>query len=112
MTERVTAIANYEAIDDNQINLAVGDFIEVLNKDDDTDGWWYGRNLLGKKVGWFPANCVQKKVRKVSVKSDEDKKEQQRPVKPVNPPNVPEVKKEGIDKCFQLSCLLLQLFLL
>ena len=98
MTEKVTAIVNYEATEDWQLSLAEGDFIEVINKDErDDDGLWYGKNLLGKKEGWFPASCVQKKVSKIARKSVEESKvqQQQRPEKPSKPAIALKTKKEG-----------------
>ncbi len=98
MTEKVTAIVNYEATEDWQLSLAEGDFIEVIKKDDvDDDGLWYGKNLLGKKEGWFPASCVQKKVSKIARKSAEESKVQQRrPEKPSKPAIALCTKKEGM----------------
>eukprot|EP01086_Lenisia_limosa_P004566 TRINITY_DN2005_c0_g1_i1.p2 TRINITY_DN2005_c0_g1~~TRINITY_DN2005_c0_g1_i1.p2 ORF type:complete len:275 (+),score=104.35 TRINITY_DN2005_c0_g1_i1:114-938(+) len=48
--------AQYEYVGakDDDLNLAVGDVVTVVQQND--DGWWYG--YLGEKEGYFPNNYV------------------------------------------------------
>lgn len=89
MRETAIAIGKYEPTGKGQIALQEGDFIEVIEKAPDEDGneddaWWYGKNLRGKEIGWFPANCVKKKEGKVGFLV-EQKQQPQKPPKPVKP---------------------------
>lgn len=59
--EFATVIYYYVAREDDELNLKVGDIIEVLSKDKEIsgdDGWWLGRRQGEKTVGVFPANYV------------------------------------------------------
>lgn len=48
----------YDAEGDDEISLAYGDPVLVLEKDDGyNDGWWRGRNIR-KQTGLFPSNFV------------------------------------------------------
>lgn len=54
---RVRAIYDYVATDQNELNFRVNDWITVLQKPDDGEGWWQGE--LNGKVGMFPSNFVE-----------------------------------------------------
>lgn len=56
--ELTTATAVYKAIEDDQISLEEGDFVEIWNKSEDGQ-WAYGRKVKGKKVGYFPCELVK-----------------------------------------------------
>ncbi|XP_065660833.1 mitogen-activated protein kinase kinase kinase 9 [Hydra vulgaris] len=56
-----TAIYFYDAKEEDELTLRVGDVIEVLSKDKEIsgdDGWWVGRRHGQNLVGVFPANYV------------------------------------------------------
>ena len=59
--EYATVIYYYIAKEDDELNLKVGDNIEVVSKDkavSGDDGWWYGRKPGDKECKVFPANYV------------------------------------------------------
>lgn len=47
----------YTSINADELTLAIGDKIEVL--DDPDGGWWHGKVLPTGNTGWFPSNHVQ-----------------------------------------------------
>ncbi|KAI7898963.1 uncharacterized protein BX663DRAFT_522670 [Cokeromyces recurvatus] len=52
----VYAIHDFEATNDDEVNLQYGEPIVILEKDDKyLDGWWHGRNMQGE-TGLFPMN--------------------------------------------------------
>ncbi|XP_071478494.1 mitogen-activated protein kinase kinase kinase 11-like [Diadema antillarum] len=54
-----TAMYDYEATADDELNLRKGDLVEIISKDHDVsgdDGWWTGR--VGDQQGLFPSNYV------------------------------------------------------
>ena len=53
MKARVTF--DYDAQDDDELSLKVGDIISVLREEE--KGWWEGQ--LADKTGFFPSNFVQ-----------------------------------------------------
>ena len=62
-SEYATVIYYYDAKEEDELTLRVGDVIEVLSKDKEVsgdDGWWLGRGEVNgeKFVGVFPANYV------------------------------------------------------
>ena len=54
--EKAKVVFDYEAEADDELNLAIGDIVEITSKTV-TDGWWEGR--LGGKTGVFPNNFVE-----------------------------------------------------
>ncbi|KAJ9656544.1 cell division cycle- protein [Neophaeococcomyces mojaviensis] len=48
------AICDYTAASPAELNLQAGDKIEVLDRDTDHGGWWYG--CIGTSRGWIPSN--------------------------------------------------------
>lgn len=56
----VQAKAALAAEDENELSLAAGESLEVLEMGD--GGWWLARSQAGK-VGWIPSNYVTKLVR-------------------------------------------------
>ena len=54
MPEYVYALHDFTPENEDEIQFSAGDRIEVIEKDEVyQDGWWQGRNLIGK-VGLFP----------------------------------------------------------
>uniref|UniRef100_A0ABM5ERU6 Mitogen-activated protein kinase kinase kinase n=1 Tax=Pogona vitticeps TaxID=103695 RepID=A0ABM5ERU6_9SAUR len=56
-----TAVFDYEAVEEEELTLHRGDWVEVLSKDSTVsgdEGWWTGK--LQDKVGVFPSNYVTK----------------------------------------------------
>lgn len=54
------AIAEYQATDNNQLTLSVGDLVKIRAKS--PTGWWEGevqKKGESKRIGWFPGNYVQ-----------------------------------------------------
>ncbi|CAM9616402.1 unnamed protein product, partial [Phaeothamnion confervicola] len=49
------ALYAYEAVEADELTIAPGDAIEVLDKAD--GGWWTGR--VGRRTGRFPGNYVR-----------------------------------------------------
>ena len=47
-TRYVRALYNYDAKDENQLNITPGDVIEVYFRDE--SGWWDGKNWFTKEV--------------------------------------------------------------
>ena len=45
----------YEALDDDELTLHVGDVIDI--KEEVEDGWWRGK--LNGKIGLLPSNFVE-----------------------------------------------------
>ena len=45
---------NYDAQDDDELSLKVGDIISVLSEEE--EGWWKGQ--LADKTGFFPSTFV------------------------------------------------------
>lgn len=41
--EIVTAVINYEAKRSDELNLQRGSIIEVISKNEQDEGWWYGK---------------------------------------------------------------------
>jgi hypothetical protein len=55
---RVIAIARYDfSSDDSDMCFRKHDTIEILERPDDSSGWWLGHN--GTSSGWFPMNFVE-----------------------------------------------------
>lgn len=52
----VTAIADYIATDTEQIDLKIGDLVQVILKEN--NDWWYGKRQKDNAIGWFPAAYV------------------------------------------------------
>ena len=46
----------YEATEESELSMAVGDVLEVLSED--TSGWWQGVNRRTGLEGWFPSTFV------------------------------------------------------
>ncbi|XP_061700407.1 mitogen-activated protein kinase kinase kinase 9 [Syngnathoides biaculeatus] len=60
---RWTAVFDYEATADDELNLRRGDLVEVLSKDSlvsGDEGWWTG--VVADRVGIFPCNYVSRGV--------------------------------------------------
>jgi len=57
-TEWVRAIWDNPARDDEELSLVAGEVYEVLEKIDDGEGWWKGRDSAGNE-GLFPNNYVE-----------------------------------------------------
>ncbi|XP_057716351.1 mitogen-activated protein kinase kinase kinase 9 [Corythoichthys intestinalis] len=58
-----TAVFDYEATADDELNLRRGDLVEVLSKDSlvsGDEGWWTG--VVADRVGIFPCNYVSRGV--------------------------------------------------
>ncbi|XP_077476885.1 mitogen-activated protein kinase kinase kinase 10 isoform X3 [Stigmatopora argus] len=58
-----TAVFDYEAAADDELNLRRGDLVEVLSRDSlvsGDEGWWTG--VLAERVGIFPGNYVSRGV--------------------------------------------------
>ncbi|SCV06073.1 LANO_0H21506g1_1 [Lachancea nothofagi CBS 11611] len=55
--ETVTALYDYQAQAEGDLTFPAGAIIEILERTDDTNGWWTGR--YGGFQGVFPANYVQ-----------------------------------------------------
>lgn len=57
--ESITTIAkySYEAQQSDEITLAKGDRVLVLEKS--SDGWWKGKKESGNEIGWFPSNYME-----------------------------------------------------
>uniref|UniRef100_A0A915E303 Ephexin-1 n=1 Tax=Ditylenchus dipsaci TaxID=166011 RepID=A0A915E303_9BILA len=51
------AVHNYEAVQEDELDLENGDLINILRKM--PDGWFYGENIKNSKGGWFPSSYVQ-----------------------------------------------------
>ncbi len=49
---------NYQATNEDELDLKKGEEIIVMEKE--ADGWWRGR--CGTKIGWFPFNYVEEKA--------------------------------------------------
>ncbi|KRZ76567.1 SH3 domain-containing kinase-binding protein 1, partial [Trichinella papuae] len=73
----VKANYGYEAENDDELTLQVGDIVTVLKKDCEDPGWWYGE-LNGKK-GVFPDNFVS------PISAEEAMKKWTPPIVPVKP---------------------------
>lgn len=59
--EHATVRYFYTAKEDDELNLRVGDIIEVVSKDKSVsgdEGWWYGRKHGDRECKVFPANYV------------------------------------------------------
>ena len=56
--KKCKAMWDYEAQDQGELSINVGDVIVILGGDSDPDGWWTGR--LNGNTGIFPGNYVQK----------------------------------------------------
>ena len=52
----VKALFDHEGEDEDELNFAIGDVIEVIDQSD--EGWWRGR--FNGAEGLFPANYVEK----------------------------------------------------
>ena len=50
------ALYAYTAEDGNQLTLAPGDYVDVVEREE--SGWWKGYNE--NSGGWFPASYVEK----------------------------------------------------
>ena len=57
MVKKCKVIYDYEANDQDELNLLAGDILEIVTED--ASGWWTGKNKNGL-VGQFPGNYVQK----------------------------------------------------
>lgn len=58
--ELYTVVYGYVAKEEDEVNLEVGEVVEVISKDREIsgdEGWWVGRSIHGN-VGVFPANYV------------------------------------------------------
>ncbi|XP_046678554.1 uncharacterized protein LOC124366215 isoform X4 [Homalodisca vitripennis] len=53
---QVTAIHNYLPSQPDELNLALGDIVNVLRK---TEGWFYGERTRDGEKGWFPGNYTR-----------------------------------------------------
>lgn len=56
---KVLALYSYTALEPNDLDLQVGEEYELVGENSDTSSWWFARNKSGK-VGYIPANYVQK----------------------------------------------------
>jgi amphiphysin len=56
-TEWCTALYDYSAQAQGDLSMRAGDRIEIIQRTQDTNGWWTGR--LNGQVGIFPGNYVQ-----------------------------------------------------
>ena len=57
---RAKVAFSYTAENEDELSLALGDIVEIL--EDDEDGWWRGR--IHEKEGMFPCNFVEPLVDK------------------------------------------------
>ena len=55
----VTAIFEYQAANDTEISLTVGNTYTIAKEE---DGWYQGTDVVSGKFGWFPGNYVEKKA--------------------------------------------------
>jgi len=56
-----TAVYSYNAREDDELTLKIGDVVEIISKEKDVsgdDGWWLGRIHGTKVLGVFPYNYV------------------------------------------------------
>ena len=53
--EKVKALFNFDAREEDELTLKKGDIVNVYGKVD--DGWWMGQ--VGDRVGRFPSNYVE-----------------------------------------------------
>lgn len=78
-----TAVFDYEATADDELNLRKGDLVEVLSKDSlvsGDEGWWTG--VIAERVGIFPCNYV---IRRDGIQEEmRDTAEQHYPVPPLH----------------------------
>ena len=51
-------VSEYNPVDDQELAMAVGDEIVVLQEDE--SGWWHGRNNRTLLEGWLPSSYVVK----------------------------------------------------
>lgn len=55
---KAVVIQDHRAADESQLDLRVGEYVYVLEKDD--SGWWGGhKDTEDNKTGWFPYNVVR-----------------------------------------------------
>jgi len=54
---KAEVIQNHVAQDSSQLDLRVGDFVYILEKDE--SGWWGGHKMGEDTTGWFPYNIVR-----------------------------------------------------
>jgi hypothetical protein len=54
---KAEVIEDHFAHDSSQLDLRVGDFVYILEKDD--SGWWGGHKEGDETTGWFPYNVVR-----------------------------------------------------
>ena len=69
--EQHVALADFAKTDPDQINLTVGDGVEVINKND--SGWWFVSTIkrIPHTQGWVPATYLQPVKSSVEVKTED-----------------------------------------
>lgn len=55
---KVLALFSYSALEENDLDLRVGEEYELIGEHSETASWWLAKNKLGK-CGYIPANYVQ-----------------------------------------------------
>jgi len=56
--EKAKALYDYQAVNNEEIDLKAGDVVFVEFKAD--NGWWIGTNLRSGQLGMFPGGFVEK----------------------------------------------------
>ena len=58
--EIATALYDYNATEDNELNLTVGDTVYVTEYT--SEGWWHGQSQSTGQQGLFPSNYVERQA--------------------------------------------------
>lgn len=66
----ITARANFVAADPSQLNLLLGDTVQVIERHD--TGWTYGRKLGDESEGWFPDWLLTLATKDMKPQADRD----------------------------------------
>lgn len=59
----VQAIYDFTDEEEVELNFRAGDIIEILDKDEQSSGWWFGLRYGTEDRGWFPSNYVARIAR-------------------------------------------------
>ena len=84
MTQEKTFVAtlDYSAKNGNELSLAVGDVVHVLDQSPEHSGWWYGHAAADAGLaGWFPAVNLRRSF-DATPPSDDDEDENVRAMTP------------------------------
>lgn len=57
VSEKAVVRHSYDAGNEDELTLKVGEIVNIINKDAEDPGWWKGE--LNGKVGVFPDNFVE-----------------------------------------------------